>query len=382
MNMSTVVRGVIGAVLCAVVGTACFGGDAPPPGEAPQPIMKPTATVATGSASGEDPPPAAVAPSPPPQPPVPTPAPPPQPFSLRIAHTEGDGVAVRDACRDSARTSQIGQGIREGEGARRVVGDTDACAGWALVETEDGHTSWVRLRYVADPALTDWDGAPDATWGDFIATLAASGQDRDEALAAPLMANALLPWEPEVVTCVDHRTLVGLTSVWTWRGFDERGITAEERSCARSVIAEMVRIDPVAATAILGTTNDLVVSPLWSCVGRPLLRTAALDSLGDAAGSDEVLACVLATPVEHDPADVTAGAEWVVRTMFGCAADASWRAVLAVLTDTEPSEASVRCLRERIGLDEAIGGASSRSGPLHEQLIAAASECAKETGGR
>ena len=155
-------------------------------------------------------------------------------------------------------------------------------------------------------ALTDWGGAPDATWGDFIATLganerscahaalAASGQDRDKALAAPLMANALLPWEPEVVTCVDHRTLVGLTSVWTWREFDERGITAEERSCARSVIAERVRIDPVVATAIFDTTNDLAV-PLLSCVIRPLLRTAALDSLGDAAETDEVLACVLAT---------------------------------------------------------------------------------------
>jgi hypothetical protein len=65
-----------------------------------------------------------------------------------ISDTGGSGVAVRDACDDSART---GEAWPEGTQVRVVDPDDSGCAGWRLVASA-GRTSWVRAEYLSDSA--------------------------------------------------------------------------------------------------------------------------------------------------------------------------------------------------------------------------------------
>lgn len=79
--------------------------------------------------------------------PTPTPTATPTP-SFKIANTDGDGVAVRDACDDAARISAPGQGIREGTVVEWIeTGDGD-CADWMYVSDPGGRETWVRSQYL------------------------------------------------------------------------------------------------------------------------------------------------------------------------------------------------------------------------------------------
>ena len=91
----------------------------------------------------------------------------PEMILLMIAFTDGEGVAVRDACADAARVSAPGRGIREGAPVEFVEGGREECGGWTAVVDGAGRQSWVRDEYLAfaPPALTlaDATAAADAT---------------------------------------------------------------------------------------------------------------------------------------------------------------------------------------------------------------------------
>ncbi|MYA19048.1 MAG: matrixin family metalloprotease [Chloroflexi bacterium] len=69
------------------------------------------------------------------------------PASLWINFTDGDGVAARDDCLDSARTGFAG--LPEGTHVARIASGTDRCSGWSYV-TWAGRATWVRHRYLSD----------------------------------------------------------------------------------------------------------------------------------------------------------------------------------------------------------------------------------------
>ncbi len=80
----------------------------------------------------------------------PTPIAAPQTFS--IAATGGAGVALRDDCRDDARS---GGALSDGTAVTRVAAGEERCAGWSLAryETAAGSSeTWVRDDYLGPPA--------------------------------------------------------------------------------------------------------------------------------------------------------------------------------------------------------------------------------------
>ena len=81
--------------------------------------------------------------------------------SFKIAKTDGDGVAVRDACDDGARVSAPGEGIREETVVELIGAGEGDCAEWMHVRAPDGRASWVRSRY-----LETANGAPDGQSSD------------------------------------------------------------------------------------------------------------------------------------------------------------------------------------------------------------------------
>lgn len=124
------------AAVCAV-STALLFACTEQSSDSPE-VQRPTGTPTPTSVAA----PAVATPSA-----TPSPAPTPHP-SFTIANTDGDGVAVRDACDDSARVSAPGQGIPEDTVVVLVeVGDGE-CAEWMNVRTPDGRQSWVRLTYL------------------------------------------------------------------------------------------------------------------------------------------------------------------------------------------------------------------------------------------
>lgn len=85
------------------------------------------------------------------------------PPQLRIAHTDGSGVAVRDACDDESRVSAPGEGIREGALVLPITEGTGDCAAWMHVQAPDGRRSWVRSRYLEPAEQADAPAADAAT---------------------------------------------------------------------------------------------------------------------------------------------------------------------------------------------------------------------------
>ena len=80
----------------------------------------------------------------------PTPIAAPQTFS--IAATDGAGVALRDDCRDDARSEGA---LAEGATVTRVAVGEERCAGWSLARYETAAGSgetWVRSEYLASLA--------------------------------------------------------------------------------------------------------------------------------------------------------------------------------------------------------------------------------------
>ena len=69
--------------------------------------------------------------------------------SLVIVATDGDGVAVRDACDDARRTSAPGRGLAEGTRVELLARGDGGCTEWMLIQAPDGRESWVRARYLA-----------------------------------------------------------------------------------------------------------------------------------------------------------------------------------------------------------------------------------------
>ena len=82
-----------------------------------------------------------------------TPAATPAATSLVIVATDGDGVAVRDACDDARRTSAPGHGLAEGTTVLLLARGEGACIGWMLIQAPDRRESWVRTRYLAASPL-------------------------------------------------------------------------------------------------------------------------------------------------------------------------------------------------------------------------------------
>ena len=79
---------------------------------------------------------------------------------LYIAHTGGDGVSIRDACRDDAHAPGA---WAEGTAVRVIEPGTDACAGWTYV-VGPGEGSWVRADYLSatPPAVKTPPGSSNA----------------------------------------------------------------------------------------------------------------------------------------------------------------------------------------------------------------------------
>ena len=78
------------------------------------------------------------------------------PANLWINFTQGDGVASRNDCLDSARTGR--PSLPEGTPVERVATGTGRCEGWSYVTAGDKAT-WVRNRYLADvpiPYHAEW----------------------------------------------------------------------------------------------------------------------------------------------------------------------------------------------------------------------------------
>ena len=85
--------------------------------------------------------------------PTATPTATPAATSLVIVATDGDGVAVRDACDDARRTSAPGQGLAEDTTVLLLARGEAACIGWMLIQAPDRRESWVRTRYLAASPL-------------------------------------------------------------------------------------------------------------------------------------------------------------------------------------------------------------------------------------
>ena len=297
-------------------------------------------------------------------------------FPLSIAHTEGAGITVRIFCKDDAAASPAGEGVPDGVAARRLSNGTDECRGWALVETERGQAGWVRLRYLVDPDLMDWDGAVNATWGDFVATMdageqacafaaiEATGGIREAELARPLMAFTMVPWEPEIMTCMKRSVLVGLGTAWLWRGVDETAITANERSCMRSFVAEIASINPRALIDDIDVSSEVMVALGRVCAVKAVTRAAlfrALEVVGDT--SDSARACIRALPLDHDLTDAPASEAWTFSTLVACAPDAMAGIMIEQLTGTEPTSSAVQCFRDMVDLADVLAAIDVGSGP-------------------
>ena len=101
-------------------------------------------------------------PTPQPQPSPQRPSPAPTTFSCTdcdpvdrrvvwIAHTDGDGIAVRDDCLDSARVGRFA--FEEGSSLSLLATGSGRCVDWSVVGGGDANT-WVRNRYLANEEPT------------------------------------------------------------------------------------------------------------------------------------------------------------------------------------------------------------------------------------
>lgn len=92
--------------------------------------------------------------------PEPTPSPTPENrlTIVYVAHTDGDGVSLRDACSDDAR---VPGAWAEGTAVRVIDVGSDECAGWTYV-AGPGEGSWVRDDYLSETAPA---GAPPVSSG-------------------------------------------------------------------------------------------------------------------------------------------------------------------------------------------------------------------------
>ena len=68
---------------------------------------------------------------------------------MRVANTDGQGVASRDACIDDAQSSAPGDGIPDGAEVEILQVGEAACADWMHVRDNRGRESWVRAQYLA-----------------------------------------------------------------------------------------------------------------------------------------------------------------------------------------------------------------------------------------
>ena len=82
----------------------------------------------------------------------------PLPLYIRIANTDGEGVAVRDACDDAARISARGEGIPDASRVEFLTGGRDECAGWMQVRDDKNRESWVRAQFLAPLPAEDAGG--------------------------------------------------------------------------------------------------------------------------------------------------------------------------------------------------------------------------------
>ena len=69
------------------------------------------------------------------------------PANLWINFTQGDGVASRNDCLDSARTGRTG--LPERTPVERIASGTGRCGGWSYVKS-GGNATWVRDRYLSE----------------------------------------------------------------------------------------------------------------------------------------------------------------------------------------------------------------------------------------
>ena len=117
------------AVMACVIAVGLLGACTVEPVDSPDVSATPTRTP-TPVAAATTPPTATLEPS------------------FKIANTDGDGVAVRDACDDGARVSAPGEGIREETVVTFIAAGEGDCAEWMHVRAPDGRASWVRSRYL------------------------------------------------------------------------------------------------------------------------------------------------------------------------------------------------------------------------------------------
>lgn len=81
-----------------------------------------------------------------------------------VANTDGDGVSVRSACRDSARTGA--PGWPESAVVRVEYLGTGECTGWVLARLDTGNAaSWIRDRYLSEtePVVARPTSSPEPT---------------------------------------------------------------------------------------------------------------------------------------------------------------------------------------------------------------------------
>ena len=128
----TVLRFVVAVMVCVIV-VGLLGACTVEPVDSPEVSATPTRTPT------RTPTPVAAATTPP----TATPEP-----NFKIANTDGDGVAVRDACDDGARVSAPGEGIPEETVVELIAAGGGDCAEWMHVRAPDGRESWVRSRYL------------------------------------------------------------------------------------------------------------------------------------------------------------------------------------------------------------------------------------------
>ena len=225
-----------------------------------------------------------------------------------IAHTNGEGVALRDGCANERRVAgAAGQGFREGTYVHEIELGSEDCAGWALVMAADERRGWVRIRYLTQPPWSPWPGeVASDSWGAVLLLLNAGSQsciharlvpsDLEAAFTYPLLAAAAPAWAPAFASCLAEHEAAWLSYTLDMSALQQLAGApgADVSSCLRSFTIEMAAVDRGALFSGLersASGAEWRGALLTACVEATLV--AALDVVaapGD--GHERTLECV------------------------------------------------------------------------------------------
>ena len=253
-------------------------------------------------------------------------------------HTAGDGIAVRDDCRDDA-VSVPGDGIAEGA-AVHVTGRDDACPGWARAAAPDGRETWVRLRYLSAPDTLP-AVAPGATWRDVRALLDDDGRacvDTEltehgapaAALDVPVLDTDGLPpspsWAFALASCIDTPTATAILTTDARAGF--RPDQSAAAACVVAYATELHEIVPQltvmrASDPITDDVLDYLVGMFDNCLTRDAIRAVVFERVAGYTPRPSERACLALRLPAALPGAAPRAAEFA-DAVAACSLGADW----------------------------------------------------------